>query len=221
MKTYIADIIPKIQRFSQRIDDITKLTNQHWVSLGDINQTKRVFIFRTNNQLLISDNGIVEMGNWEYLGNQSLLIKTKQKNYLLKHGFFDENVIALKLDSTDSYAFFVNETRYQRELNKIEDILLFLENKYLNKNQKQAEITEINRNNIKNHYKLIKQAEDFDFSWGSYTNYLIKFSSKKIGNIYKGKKSGKYFWSEKGSEIIYTKEFDDAVYAVFLFLHKK
>ena len=49
MRTYIADIIPKIYRFSQRLDELTKLTNQHWVSLGDINQNKRVYIFRTNN----------------------------------------------------------------------------------------------------------------------------------------------------------------------------
>ena len=97
MNTYLADIIPKIQRFSQRLDDLTKLTNQHWVSLGDITQTKRVFIFRANNQLIISDNGLVEKGSWEYLGNQSLLLDTKNESYLLKHGFFDENVIALKL----------------------------------------------------------------------------------------------------------------------------
>ena len=134
MKTFIADIIPKIQRFSQRLDDLTKLTNQHWVSLGDINESKRVFIFRANNQLLIADNGIVEKGSWEYLGNQSLLISTSQKNYLLKQGFFDENVIALKIDSTNSYAFFVNETNYHKELNNIDDILRFLENKYLRTN---------------------------------------------------------------------------------------
>ena len=80
MKTFIADIIPKIQRFSQKLDDLTKLTNQHWVSLGDIADEKRVFIFRGNNQLLISVNGIVEKGSWDYLGNQSLLLETKEKS---------------------------------------------------------------------------------------------------------------------------------------------
>lgn len=131
MRTFFADIIPKIQRFSQKLDDITKLTNQHWVSISDITQNKRVFIFRQNNQLLISENGLVEKGSWEYLGNQSLLIDTKNESYLLKHGFFDEHVIALKLDSTDNYAFFVNETRYDKELNNITDVLKFLSDKYL------------------------------------------------------------------------------------------
>jgi len=50
MKTFITDIIPKIQRFSQKLDDLAKLTNQNWVSLGDIADEKRVFIFRKNNQ---------------------------------------------------------------------------------------------------------------------------------------------------------------------------
>ena len=131
MRTFLADIIPKIQRFSQKLDDLTKLTNQHWVSINDIAQNKRVFIFRQNNQLLISENGLVEKGSWEYLGNQSLLIETKTESYLLKHGFFDENVIALKLDSTDNYAFFVNETKYDKELNNITDVLKFLSDKYL------------------------------------------------------------------------------------------
>ena len=59
MKTYISDIIPKIQRFSQKLDDLTILTNQHWVSIGEIGQTKRVYIFRAEDKLIISDNGIV------------------------------------------------------------------------------------------------------------------------------------------------------------------
>lgn len=132
MRTYLADIIPRIQKFSKRLDDLSKLTNYHWVSLEDIVDVKRVFMFRDNSKLLIAENGIiVDKGTWEYLGNQSLLIETSNGGYLLKHAFFDENIIALKLDSTNNYAFFVNETRYENELNTIGDILKFLENKYI------------------------------------------------------------------------------------------
>ena len=46
METFIADIIPKIQRFSQKLDDLTKLTNHHWVSLAEIKNGKKVYIFR-------------------------------------------------------------------------------------------------------------------------------------------------------------------------------
>ncbi|MEY3343932.1 MAG: hypothetical protein RL090_1616, partial [Bacteroidota bacterium] len=54
MKTFLADIFPKIQRFSDKLDNLTMLTNQHWVSIDDILSTKTVYIFRTNNELLIS-----------------------------------------------------------------------------------------------------------------------------------------------------------------------
>jgi hypothetical protein len=138
MKTFLADIIPKIERFSKKLDDLTLLTNQHWVCLNDILNSKTVYIFRGNNQLLISDNGIVQKGSWEYLGNQSLLLDTNNQSYLLKQGFFDENVIALKLDSSEQFAFFVNETKYDKELNNIHDILMFLENKYLKENNFQT-----------------------------------------------------------------------------------
>jgi len=74
MKTFIADIIPKIQRFSDKLDNLTLLRNQHWVLIDNIETEKKVYIFRPNNELLISKNGKVEKGKWEYLGNKSLLI---------------------------------------------------------------------------------------------------------------------------------------------------
>ncbi|MBX6361934.1 MAG: hypothetical protein IRZ03_17885 [Acidobacterium ailaaui] len=224
MKTYIADIIPKIQRFSQRLDDLTKLTNQHWVSLGDITQTKRVFIFRANNQLLISDNGIVEKGSWEYLGNQSLLLETKQESYLLKHGFFDENVIALKLDGTESYAFFVNETKYHSELNNIGDILKFLENKYIKNNGGSSGLGSTQKRTInedaKYGYDVISEKEKYDFFWGNFIEYEIEFTSGRKGKVYKGGNTGKYFYMDITFGKKYYNNFEQAVYGLYSYLRQ-
>ena len=38
MKIYFADLIPKIKKFSKRLDDLTLLMNQHWISLDEINE---------------------------------------------------------------------------------------------------------------------------------------------------------------------------------------
>lgn len=132
MQTFIADIIPQLQRFSKKLDDLTLLTNQHWVVLDELENAKNVYIFRSNNELLISSNGKVEKGKWEYLGNNSLLIDRKNDSYLFKHGFFDENVMALKIDGKEEYAFLVNENRFDGELNSKEKVLQFLSNRYLN-----------------------------------------------------------------------------------------
>src|SRR5690606_30610087 len=131
MKTFISDLIPKLQRFSQKLDNLTLLTNQHWVVIDDISNNKNVYIFRTNNDLLISQNGKVEKAKWEYLGNNSLLIDKKDESYLFKHGFFDENILALKVDSKDEYAFLINENKYDGELNSIDRVIDFLTKKYI------------------------------------------------------------------------------------------
>lgn len=131
MKTYIFDLIPKLQRFSQKLDNLTLLTNQHWVVIDDIANNKNVYIFRTNNELLISQNGKVERAKWEYIGNNSLLIDKKDRSYLFKHGFFDENILALKVDSKEEYAFLINENKFDGELNSLDKVFDFLKSKYI------------------------------------------------------------------------------------------
>ena len=131
MQTYIADIIPKLQKFSKKLDDLTLLTNQHWVVLDELTKAKNVYIFRSNNELLISSNGKVEKGKWEYLGNNSLLIDRKDESFLFKHGFFDENVMALKIDGKEEYALMINENRFDGELHSKEKVLEFLKSQYL------------------------------------------------------------------------------------------
>jgi hypothetical protein len=154
MKTFLSDIFPKIQRYSEKLDNLTLLTNQHWVSIDDIISTKTVFIFRTNNELLVSINGKVEKERWEYLGNKSLLIDKKNESFLFKHGFFDENILALKVDSSEEYAVFVNENKYEGELNSIDKVFDFLKRKYLDptikstiENRTGQTINPINNNN--------------------------------------------------------------------------
>lgn len=132
MKTFFSDLFPKIQRYSDKLDNLTMLTNQHWVSIDDIQLTKTVYIFRINNELLISKDGKVEKARWEYLGNKSLLIDKFDNSYLFKHGFFDENILALKVDGSDEYAVFVNENKYEGELNSIEKVNDFLRKSYIN-----------------------------------------------------------------------------------------
>jgi len=131
VKTYFSDIIPRIKRYSQQLDNITILLNQHWGVIDDVNKTKIVYIFRQNNELLISQNGRIEKAKWEYLDHSSLLIEKQDGTYLFKQDFFDENVLVLKIDGTEEYAFLVNETNYNKELNSLSAIVEFLNEKYI------------------------------------------------------------------------------------------
>lgn len=132
MKTYFSNIIPRIQQYSDKLDNLTLLTNQHWVVLDELSKSKTVYIFRTNGELLISSNGKVNKAKWEYLGQNTLLIDlVGGDSYLFKHGFFDQNIFALKVDGKEEYAFLINESKYDGELNNIESVTTFLEKTYV------------------------------------------------------------------------------------------
>jgi len=136
MKTFLLDIIPSIQRYSQKLDNLTLLNNQHWVSIDTITTNKIVYIFKADNRLLIAINGRVKKAKWEYLGIDSLLIEIGEESYLFRHGFFDANILALKPDSTEEYAIFLNQNKYSGELNSIEAITAFLQRNYLPSSKK-------------------------------------------------------------------------------------
>lgn len=170
MKTYFSDLIPRIQRFSKKLDDLTLLTDQHWVVINEIENSKIVYIFKKDNRLLISNNGKIEKGNWEHLGNNSLLIDCASNSHLFKQGFFDENILALKIDGKEEYAFLVNENKYEGDLNTAESIFKFLKDKYL---------PPIN-------HRTTKNAKSFDTSQlrSPFTKILRKLNDGRIMTIY-------------------------------------
>lgn len=138
MKTFILDIFSRVQNFSNKLDNQALLTNKHWVLLDESKDTRTIYIFRTNNELIISNNGIVEKGHWEYISKTSILIDKKEASYLFKHGFLTESILALQIDDNNQYAVFVEETIYSRDLNNIDSISAYINNTYFepNKNSK-------------------------------------------------------------------------------------
>lgn len=162
MKSFIADIIPKLQRFSNKLDNKSLLINQHWVVFDGKENSKNVYIFRAKNELLISHNGKVEKARWEYLGNNSLLIDKRNDSFLFKHGFFDEKILVLKTDSSNEYAFLINENKYDGKLESIECIIDFLKVKYIESGSKHKEKLEIEKANNDESQILILKSHNSD-----------------------------------------------------------
>ena len=131
MQTYLSDIIPSISRFSKQLNDETLLTSRHWVVIEELENRKSIYIFRKNRDLLISTNGLVERGTWDSLGNDKILIEQNGKAFLFRHGFFEDDFLALQLDGGDEYAFLVNEQRFDENLNSVLSIHSFLTKKYM------------------------------------------------------------------------------------------
>ena len=131
METFFLDILPEIKKHGQKFDEITLLTNERWVSIDTVFYNKTVYIFRPNEELLISKNGSVEKAHWKYLGNQSISIDKENGSFLFKQGFYDKNILVFKINSSEEHVVFVNENRYNGYLNSIGKVQGFLAQKYL------------------------------------------------------------------------------------------
>ena len=127
MRTYLLNLIPKLQQFSEKLDNTVLLTRQHWVVIDDETGIKVGYIFRPGGDLLITQGGRVHKAKWEYLGNQSLLVDKGEESYLFKHGFFSENFLALKVDSTNEYALLVTEKEFDSGIRTSKDVQRALE----------------------------------------------------------------------------------------------
>lgn len=203
MKAFINHLIPKIQKYSQNLDNLTFLTNHHWVSLSEIDLSKTVYIFRSNKLLLIAKDGIVKKGTWEYLGNESLLFETDTQTLLLKHFFVDDDILMLKLDGSEDYVIFVNETKFGKEINSVSDIFSFLENKYVsqqfnNDSHEATEASSIRDVKVPSFQEFIPITA-YNIFFGSYDKIRIRFSDGIEGEINRGHSTGKYFYYDSVS----------------------
>lgn len=110
MKSNLYSLIPNLKRFSESLEKKAILVEQPWVNVdGEGNFNK--LIFRKNNELVVSTNGMVTMGKWEYLSSaKSLMIEWGESKFLLNNEFVEKGVLILKYDGFSSrYLFLANE----------------------------------------------------------------------------------------------------------------
>jgi hypothetical protein len=129
MKYYISDIIPSIKRYSKKLDEDALLLNHDWVLFNDTLESRTNYIFRRNEELIITEKGIGKRTIWQNIGNQRLLIE--QDGMLLQFNvFFDEVFLILNLNDTDTYAFLINENKLKKRFNHLFQINDHLDRKY-------------------------------------------------------------------------------------------
>jgi hypothetical protein len=182
MMTFVSDIIPRIQRFSKKLDASSFLTKQHWVAIDEVAGNKQLYIFKTNNELIISNNGRVERAKWEYIGYDTLIVDRAEGSFLFKQGFLDDRILALKLDNCDEYLFMVGERYFDALLNSIFKINLYLNEKYLPKSKDSEVPITIIKYSTKNGIFEVHQKNPHDTSIGD----LIFLNGEKVPDgIYK------------------------------------
>ena len=186
MITYLLDIIPSIQRFSERLNNLTLLENKQWILLDEQNPNRLItYIFKSNKELLISNNSlVVETAKWELIDPNTIFIEVGGQGYIFSHGFINENILALKLQTKIEYAVFIKKEAYDKAINSIESVKNYLQ-----------DLTNIQISFVGNGY---------NFKMGSYKEYCVKnLSNGKSLDIYQKTSNGKYFIYERNEIILF------------------
>ena len=95
---FLNNILPRIKQFSATLDQKELFVDKPWAVIDEeLNQQK--YIFRRSGELIMSLNGQVSMGNWEYLPEaKCILLDRVSDKILLNHNFLDPAVMILKKD---------------------------------------------------------------------------------------------------------------------------
>jgi len=105
------NLIPRLKRFSENLDKKEIFIEMPWVII-DENLNQQKYIFKRNGDLVMSLNGKVTIGKWEYLpAARSLLIDRIQDKILLNQVFIAPAIMVLKKDGLKDENFILaNET---------------------------------------------------------------------------------------------------------------
>jgi hypothetical protein len=123
MKEYLRSIIPSIKNFSQSLDKTSLLIDKPWV-LIDENHDVQKLIFKKNKELILSNNGQVTLGSWDYLAEaKCLLIDRGTDKILCNQGYIDEGILILKLDASVDQFFILANQNIITDLNVFKYIL--------------------------------------------------------------------------------------------------
>lgn len=110
MKLFLQNIVKSLNYYSKSLSKKSIFVDKPW-ALVDSDLEIQKLIFKRNKELVMSKDGQVIMGKWDYFPEaKSLLIDRGQDKILCNEGFIDEGVMVLKKDGTKNDFFvFANE----------------------------------------------------------------------------------------------------------------
>lgn len=164
---FIKTAIKKTQKsFEQRITK-SNITGCSWVQTND-ESANILYTFRTNNELLITTNGLVKKAEYEIIiDNNSILIT---KDNITEHYnlvIFKSDFLFLNKISSDYVIILANQTKFKDEIKT-----------NLNKKARQSQNFIIELERKKNDYTIIEETDHMFIS--VYSNWLNENPNKTI-----------------------------------------
>lgn len=103
----------KAMKFAEKKISTSYLTNCTWQLMNE-REENILYIFRNNNELLISNNGIIERAIFEYIvDNNSILITQNAITELYFIVLVKDDFLFLNKTSTNKLLYFANQTKFK------------------------------------------------------------------------------------------------------------
>lgn len=105
MKLYLKSIVKQLRNYSATLDKTSILIDKPWALIDEEFEMQKL-IFKKDKELILSKNGQVQVGKWDYFPEaKSLLIDRNTDKILCNEAFIDKGVMVLKLDGTENRFF--------------------------------------------------------------------------------------------------------------------
>ncbi|KAA9333014.1 hypothetical protein F0P96_08495 [Hymenobacter busanensis] len=130
MFSFLQNLLPRLLQFSQTLDQIELFVDKPWALIDEDGQ-QQTYIFRRGGELLMSLDGQVQIGKWDYIAPaQSLLIDRGLDKILLTHFFFTDALLVLARDGKPESKFVLANRQLMPDL----DIIGYLRTLEVKKN---------------------------------------------------------------------------------------
>jgi len=133
MQSAIFNMLPNLEPFNYDVHFEQLFLNQYWVLVNGISKKKAVYVFKDKNTLNIILSKTRIETSWKINEDNIFNIETEDGLVTVKAFFKDDDILVLNKENTGDCAVFINESSYTDELNSIEDVQLFLREKYKQK----------------------------------------------------------------------------------------
>jgi hypothetical protein len=102
MASYLQSLVQRLKHHSKSLSDTAGFIEIPWAFIDDTG-TKVTYIFRRQGDILVSRQGNVTRGNWEYLPQiQSILIQAQGKEHIYNQALLlDSSIMVLRKDDTE------------------------------------------------------------------------------------------------------------------------
>ncbi|WCO00446.1 hypothetical protein [Psychroserpens ponticola] len=133
MDDYLRNTIPNLKPFDYNRHHDSHFINKEWVLVNGISKKKSIYTFKEDHILEISRKASIIKTSWTLSISNIFSIETEDGLIIVKAYFKDDDVLVLNHQNKNEFALFINATNYSEDLNNVEDVQVFLREKYKQK----------------------------------------------------------------------------------------